>query len=135
AQPGIQRYAHVRRKAARIRSDNQIARVRGIHHVKAHPVVAREFLMQPLGDVPHHRLRRWSGFGKALKFLQQLILCRRHAWDLASRVFELMKSCLPMPSVYTAFPLTRDIFPAKFPVWKILLSERHERAEKNPTGF
>src|SRR5215472_17434534 len=79
AQPGVQRDAHAGREASRVGPDNQKARVDGINNIKADPVVTRELLMQPLGDVRHEGFRLGGAPRMALQLFQNFVLRRCHA--------------------------------------------------------
>src|SRR5262249_38515929 len=74
AQAGRKRDAGIRREAARVRPDDEVAGVGWVHQIKARPVVASHFGVELVRDHVHERRRRRLLYGVRLEFLEQLAL-------------------------------------------------------------
>lgn len=77
AQSPVEGNAGVRREAAGVRSDDEIAGVGGIDEIKTCPVVTSHFLVKALGHQLHEGVGGGSDFGKVLKFLEKVFV----SWD------------------------------------------------------
>ena len=71
AESGVESNASVGRKAASEESDDQLAGIRRIDQIEAHPVVARHFFVKALGDAVHQELGGRSSEDIALKFTEK----------------------------------------------------------------
>ena len=85
AESGVKGNASVGRETAGERTDDQVTGIRWVDQIKTHPVVARHFFVNALGNAVHEELDGGSGESIALNFTNKLGVAGVTLWPRGER--------------------------------------------------